>query len=336
MSHLSTAYAILRSELSAAIANAPWPSPEAGFLDHLQSTSGKPTPRRSLATERLEETPMLASAGYQYTNSTFSRPATYDNEWARHFRRLAQRQAFPLDRESYFFRPLDLLGICIGAQHCPALTDDDRKWLQQVLRDGATRLPEHARSHYLGATAAAQLGITWTMHSTPRVQDLSLASLGLLYWITTQEGLAASIGLTLTAKDLAVIILQQAFTAQNSYDDLADAGLILHATEAIVDRAIQARVEETWAAPRNRQAAQALVRTICERFTVVANTLTHRHDNRSTLAITDEYDVQDLLEALLKLHFTDVRPEEWTPSYATDGIKHRDHRKCGGSVGFRF
>jgi hypothetical protein len=316
MSHLSTAYAILRNELSEAIANAPWPSPEAGFLDHLQSTSGKPAPKRPLATERLEETPMLASVGYQYTNANFSRPATYDKEWARHFRRLAQRQAFPLDRESYFFRPLDLLGICIGAQHCPALTDDDRKWLQQVLRDGAARLSEHARSHYLGATAAAHLGITWTMHSTPRVQDLPLASLGLLYWIASQEGLAASIGLTLTAKDLAVIILQQAFTAQNSYDDLADAGLILHATEAIVDRAIQACVEETWDAPRNRQAAQALVRTICERFTVVANTLTRRHDNRATLAITDEYDVQDLLEALLKLHFTDVRPEEWTPSYA--------------------
>ncbi len=37
---------------------------------------------------------------------------------------------------------------------------------------------------------------------------------------------------------------------------------------------------------------------------------------RETLTIKDEYDVQDLLHALLKLHFSDVRPEEWTPSYA--------------------
>jgi hypothetical protein len=44
--------------------------------------------------------------------------------------------------------------------------------------------------------------------------------------------------------------------------------------------------------------------------------LRHRHDNRATLTITDEYDVQDLLHALLRLHFDDVRPEEWTPSYA--------------------
>jgi len=30
----------------------------------------------------------------------------------------------------------------------------------------------------------------------------------------------------------------------------------------------------------------------------------------------DEYDVQDLMHALLKQHFNDVRAEEWTPSYA--------------------
>lgn len=41
-----------------------------------------------------------------------------------------------------------------------------------------------------------------------------------------------------------------------------------------------------------------------------------RHSRRSTLEVTDEYDVQDLLNAILRLHFDDVRPEEWTPSYA--------------------
>jgi hypothetical protein len=32
--------------------------------------------------------------------------------------------------------------------------------------------------------------------------------------------------------------------------------------------------------------------------------------------VNDEYDVQDLMHAILRLHFDDVRPEEWTPSYA--------------------
>jgi hypothetical protein len=37
---------------------------------------------------------------------------------------------------------------------------------------------------------------------------------------------------------------------------------------------------------------------------------------RPTLAIKDEYDVQDLLRAILKIHFDDIRTEEWCPSYA--------------------
>ena len=52
------------------------------------------------------------------------------------------------------------------------------------------------------------------------------------------------------------------------------------------------------------------------RFHKVARQLRHRHSGRHTLEIEDEYDVQDLLHALFQLDFDDVRPEEWTPSYA--------------------
>ena len=56
--------------------------------------------------------------------------------------------------------------------------------------------------------------------------------------------------------------------------------------------------------------------TIFNRFHIIARQLLRRYSNRPTLSIKDEYDVQDLLHALLKEHFDDVRPEEWTPSYA--------------------
>ena len=52
------------------------------------------------------------------------------------------------------------------------------------------------------------------------------------------------------------------------------------------------------------------------RFHRVVRQLRLRHDKRSTLDVIDEYDVQDLLHALLKIYFDDVRPEEWTPSYS--------------------
>jgi hypothetical protein len=60
----------------------------------------------------------------------------------------------------------------------------------------------------------------------------------------------------------------------------------------------------------------SVVHLICSKLHVVARQLEDRHDGRTTLKIQDEYDVQDLLHSLLRLHFDDVRPEEWTPSYA--------------------
>lgn len=60
-----------------------------------------------------------------------------------------------------------------------------------------------------------------------------------------------------------------------------------------------------------------IVRKICSRFHIVAKQLRdHRHENRDTIIIEDEYDVQDLLHALLKIFFDDIRSEEYTPSYA--------------------
>lgn len=61
---------------------------------------------------------------------------------------------------------------------------------------------------------------------------------------------------------------------------------------------------------------EGLLRVIFEHFNTVARQLRKRHDNRDTLIIKDEYDVQDLLNAILRIHFDDVRPEEWTPSQA--------------------
>lgn len=55
---------------------------------------------------------------------------------------------------------------------------------------------------------------------------------------------------------------------------------------------------------------------LCRRFHKVAKQLRNRHQNRTSIEIEDEYDVQDLFHALLKIEFDDIRPEEWTPSYA--------------------
>ena len=58
------------------------------------------------------------------------------------------------------------------------------------------------------------------------------------------------------------------------------------------------------------------IQRLMNRFDIIVRQLYQRHDSRKTLDISDEYDVQDLFHALLKLYFDDIRAEEWTPSYA--------------------
>ncbi|MFP8966125.1 hypothetical protein ACKC9G_06080 [Pokkaliibacter sp. CJK22405] len=58
------------------------------------------------------------------------------------------------------------------------------------------------------------------------------------------------------------------------------------------------------------------VELLIRRFHKVARQLRSRYGSRSTIEIEDEYDVQDLFHSLLRIYFDDVRPEEYTPSYA--------------------
>lgn len=44
--------------------------------------------------------------------------------------------------------------------------------------------------------------------------------------------------------------------------------------------------------------------------------LTHRRKGATCLAFTSEYDIQDLLHSMLRPWIADIRPEEYTPSYA--------------------
>ncbi|MFA5109466.1 MAG: hypothetical protein WC458_02910 [Patescibacteria group bacterium] len=61
--------------------------------------------------------------------------------------------------------------------------------------------------------------------------------------------------------------------------------------------------------------SQILIK-ILKNFDKSARQIKKRHNNRSSMEMNDEYDAQDLLHSVLRAFFDDVRPEEYTPSYA--------------------
>ncbi|WP_296865551.1 hypothetical protein [uncultured Methanobrevibacter sp.] len=99
---------------------------------------------------------------------------------------------------------------------------------------------------------------------------------------------------------------------QNAYDDVNIGMAILKSLiEDINDGNFKLRSNKN-----NQRDKYSIIENIFNKFHRVSRQLKIRHNNRKTLEIDDEYDVQDLLHALLLIDFDDVRKEEWTPSYA--------------------
>lgn len=73
--------------------------------------------------------------------------------------------------------------------------------------------------------------------------------------------------------------------------------------------------ESTTKSGSQRDAVATLER-MARRLPEVIHQLHQRYDNRDTLIVKDEYDLQDLIHSLLHLFFEDVRPEEGTSSLA--------------------
>lgn len=320
---LGTEFAQTRARLSDLVAQlACWPSAELGFARFIYSVFGlkPPTQVNSLdcgtTVARLTESPVLAAAGYCYELPATARPPQFDSEWGQAFERLTQRDPFPADRESFFFRPVDLLGISIGAMRCPDLKPTSRDWLRSVLAEGGQRIDENNLwAYWLSGYAAWMLGSGWRSRRTPAADDLSLTDLCLLKWLSLQQEFSRHAGLLLSDVLLDTTILKNAFRKEDTIHTLAEAVIVMMITELVVDRIIESAVERSLPVPVDRLTAERIVSTICRRFPLLVKQLATRHDNRAGFDVTDEYDVQDILHALLRLHFEDVRPEEWTPSY---------------------
>ncbi|MBI5854720.1 MAG: hypothetical protein HZB35_05725 [Nitrospirae bacterium] len=65
------------------------------------------------------------------------------------------------------------------------------------------------------------------------------------------------------------------------------------------------------------------IRRICSRFHQVTRQLRKRGEDRATLEVEDQRDVQDLLEILLSVEFDEIRAVEWAPPYL-DGARRTD------------
>lgn len=299
-------------------------SPETGFVAFLFHVVGEALPSalslpdtHGVSLDHSDRSPWLATVGYVCHCGLNENPELLA-AWRAGMARLMQRDAFPADRASFVHRPLELLGICLGAKACESEVSSAAEWLRSVLKEYQRKVPANQSwESHCGVLAAECLQAPWPAYRVPRVEDLSLEDLGLFLLLADARRIAGDAKEILTARTGAALrVLELAVEHQPKSGDVAAAGLLYRTIRACYHQFIHSEHAKHWQLGSPHRDASALVQNIFRSFPRVAHQLLKRHDDRATLNIKDEYDVQDLLHALLHVFFDDVRPEEWVPSYA--------------------
>jgi hypothetical protein len=302
-------------------ANAGSLTPESGFCRFVYDAAEEECPLteddRQISEDavRQGQAPILAAAGYVLSRTSV--PDSVSSAYAAGLQRLSLKDAFALDHQTFAFRPVELLGIALGAATCKNLADEARTWLENVLAKRRAASDGDYWSRSLNRIAASRLGLSWPTPALPAFQEAQVEELALRRWLVDASqrfGWLSDDRSELRTVD--AMLLNRTINEGPPIRDTARAAVVHHAVRRAVCDHIQSQIAREWQIDNHSRDALELLRHLCRRFAVLAKTFAKRQRGRLPLDITDEYDVQDVLHAVLKLHFDDVRPEEWTPSYA--------------------
>lgn len=286
-----------------------WPDPASGFASRLLRAADVRPPQafvepfRPAGAQILRRAPDLAAFGYVIDRAD----AGTQQEWVKAFERLRGREIFPPDRNSFIYSPLELIGIAFGLRDHPQIDDTQRRWLGDSIRLGSVSGEFVTSVGRASAVAAARLlgrsdAFTKTNDLAVRLGDMPLADLLLLGSLALLAPGGAAVDLSAAENALAIRAMVEPIPVR----DTAEAASVLVLLQRAVSRAGVAASDDP----------VARVVGLCRRFPLFVERLQHRQRSRPAVDVKDEYDVQDLLYAVLKLSFDDIRPEEWTPSYA--------------------
>jgi len=291
---------------------AAWPDPASGFAyrllkaAHLSLPSIFTKPLRPANPQILRRAPDLAAFGYVIVESGPELQA----DWAQAFDRLMGRDVYPSDRNSFIHNPLELVGITLGVTECPAATDEQRGWLTSTIQRGFVDRQFVVLTSQVASACAERL-VNPGKKSDGRVprggQPLADLDTGELLFLTALALLLperAAIELGAADQEITTRVLSGGAPAR----DTAEAAALYVVLNRVIERvALGAGSDHD---------PLAKIIALCRRFPLFIDRLQARQRQRPGYSVKDEYDVQYLLHAVLTLHFEDVRPEEWTPSYA--------------------
>jgi len=170
-----------------------WPAPDSGFAAHCFFAAGEKPPADRLTkiegvvdANRIFQSPILSSIGYIRSIDQSSH-SKLTKQWSAAISRLLKRNAFPPDRESFAYRPTELLGLSLGFRYIES-TDKDLAQFKQILSETEERLRDSSLSQkLLSAYAAHILGVDWLPIVISHPEKLSDSELGIIFWLQSVD-----------------------------------------------------------------------------------------------------------------------------------------------------
>lgn len=178
-----------------------WPSPEVGFARYVFEQIDEAAPVNGDRAEwpdkeRLDHAPILAATGYLLAGKGRVLRPEWQQAWAEGFDRLSEREAFNIDRLTFAYRPIYVLGIAVGAATCPIVNERGREWVRGVLvrllREGSTE----SWADLLHGAAARAVGMRWRERLLVQLDGAAPETLSLLRWLATTQSLSGIEGLS--------------------------------------------------------------------------------------------------------------------------------------------
>jgi hypothetical protein len=285
-------------------------SPESGFAYYVFYQTNSPIPfdtthNVSIATidqnRLLTDAPALAAVGY-----TLACGGHFDEDflktWADGLVRLSGREAFPLHRNSFFYRPIELFGIALGISHYYKNQPEKLIWLQKILTKGETQLiHSDFWTFLLSAYAAHILSIDWKLIVLPLVDKMSIEQLALAKWLCTVAPIFASkFGLIQLKPSIDKALLEYCVEFPISVHDSARAALLHFAIKKTSIQIIQSILYEIEQLRCNPQQAIEWFHITCDKIHTVTQYL-QSHLKESNSELPKIHTMQMLLQALYTL-----------------------------------
>lgn len=185
---LHASYSRTLSELQKSIQNGwSWPEPNSGFAIYvLSSQQGTTADFLSevlkpdlfeLPTTRSDEAPVIAAHGFLFSRFPDRVSPQEERELADGLAQVSKREALRADRQSFFFRPVELLGISLASQVVYDSHPDGVDWMKDTIEVGGDFYhQDNPWRQLVAGWAASVVNANWRPDSSLAPSDMSVSA----------------------------------------------------------------------------------------------------------------------------------------------------------------